>query len=277
MEFFAPAKINLTLTVQRRREDGFHEIESLVCPISLGDTLRIEKREASGLEFTCDDPTLPTDDTNLVVRAARLFFAKCASEPRVRIALTKRIPHGAGLGGGSSDAAATLLGLEQIFATQLGLAALATLAAELGSDVPLFLHRSAARVTGRGEIVEPIAFPHALALLLIKPPFGVPTPWAYRQWKDSREIPGVNYAAQEFSWGSLSNALERPVFEKYLLLAALKSWLLAQPEVAGALMSGSGATVFAVLREKNSAATLTDRVRAEFGENLWCCAAQTDG
>lgn len=277
MEFRAPAKINLTLGVKGRREDGFHEIESLVCPISLFDTLEIETTEAGGLEFICDDLTLPTGDTNLVVRAARLFCATCSLEPHLRIALTKRIPHGAGLGGGSSDAAATLLGLDQIFETRLGPAALTTMAAELGSDVPLFLHRSAARVTGRGEVVEPVAFPHALPLLLIKPPFGVPTPWAYRQWKDSREIPGIPYAAQEFSWGTLHNDLERPVFEKYLLLAALKSWLLAQPEVAGALMSGSGATVFALLRDKTLAPVLTDRLTQDFGADLWCGVAETVG
>lgn len=277
MEFHAPAKINLTLRVKGRREDGFHEIESLVCPISLSDTLEIETRKAGGLEFTCDDPTLPTGDTNLVVRAARLFCTSCGIEPHLRIALTKRIPHGAGLGGGSSDAAATLLGLDQIFGTRLGLEKLSAIAAELGSDVPLFLYRSAACVRGRGELVESVAFPHVLPLLLVKPPFGVPTPWAYRQWKDSREIPGVRYAEQEFPWGALHNDLERPVFEKYLFLAALKSWLLAQPEVAGALMSGSGATVFAVLRVKEASPVLAARVTEEFGENPWCCFAETVG
>lgn len=277
MEFRAPAKINLTLEVKRRRDDGFHEIESLVCPISLADKLEIEVRESGGLDFVCNDPTLPTDDTNLVVRAARLFCAARGIEPHLHIALMKRIPHGAGLGGGSSDAAATLAGLDQLLGAQLGIEALSAMAAELGSDVPLFLHHSASRVHGRGELVEPVAFPHALPLLLVKPPFGVPTPWAYRQWKDSREIPGVRYAAQEFAWGSLRNDLERPVFEKYLFLAALKGWLLEQPEVAGALMSGSGSTVFAVLRERESAPSLTARLLEEFGPDLWCCAAETIG
>ncbi len=277
MDFLAPAKINLTLAIKGRRDDGFHELESLVCPISLCDSVEIEMREGGGLDFACDDPTLPTDETNLVVRAVRLFCAPRGIEPHLRIRLTKRIPHGAGLGGGSSDAAATLLALDRMFATAAGLDALSAIAAELGSDVPLFLHRSAARVHGRGELVTPARFPHALPLLLIKPPFGVPTPWAYRQWKDSREIPGVLYTAQEFAWGTLGNDLERPVFEKYLFLAALKSWLLAQPEVIGALMSGSGSTVFAVLRGKESAATLTARVIEEFGPDLWCCFAETVG
>jgi len=277
VEFLAPAKVNLSLRVLRRREDCFHEIESLMCPVSIFDTLDLAHREEAGLEFVCDDPTLPTDDNNLVVRATKLFCGACGFEPRLRIALTKRIPHGAGLGGGSSDAAATLIGLNRLFDTKLESDALAAMAAELGSDIPFFIYQSAALIRGRGEQVEPVDFPHALPLLLIKPPFGVPTPWAYRQWRDSQEIPGVDYAAQSFPWGELVNDLERPVFEKYLFLADLKTWLREQPEVTGALMSGSGSTVFALLRAKNDVAVLAEKIGAEFGTDLWCCACETVG
>lgn len=277
MEFLAPAKINLSLRVLGRRADGFHDLESLLVPVSVADTLDITRRASGGIEFTCDDATLPAGDDNLVVRAARLFGAASGIEPHVRIALAKRIPHGAGLGGGSSDAATTLLALDQLFETQLSREALATLAAQLGSDVPFFIYQSAAMIRGRGELVEPVAFPHTLPLLLIKPPFGVPTPWAYARWAGSREIPGVSYAAQRFPWGELVNDLERPVFEKFIFLADLKNWLLAQPEVAGALMSGSGATVFAVLHAKDDAASLTKRVGVEFGVDLWVCACETAG
>ena len=275
MEFFAPAKINLSLRVLGRRADGFHDLESLMCPVSVFDTLEVTLRASGGLEFVCDDPALPAGDDNLVARAARLFCAARGLEPHLRIALTKRIPHGAGLGGGSSDAATTLLALDRLFATQLSRATLATMAAELGSDVPFFIYESAAMIRGRGERVEPVAFPHALPLLLIKPPFGVPTPWAYSRWKDACEIPDVPYGAQAFPWGELANDLERPVFEKYIFLADLKRWLLAQPEAAGALMSGSGATVFAVLKSKDEAVPLSARVAAEFGPDLWCQPAQT--
>lgn len=277
MEFFAPAKVNLSLRVLRRREDGFHEIESLMCPLSIFDTLDLSHREEGGLEFTCDDPTIPAGDDNLVVRAAKLFCASCGFEPQLRIHLTKRIPHGAGLGGGSSDAATTLIGLNRLFETELSREVLSSMAADLGSDIPFFIYQSAAIIRGRGEFVEPVAFPHELPLFLIKPPFGVPTPWAYKHWKDSREVPGVRYEAQEFPWGTLVNDLERPVFEKYLFLADVKTWLLGQPEVAGALMSGSGATVFAVLREKGAAESLAANVGAEFGSNLWCCLCETIG
>ena len=272
MTILAPAKVNLSLRVLRRRDDGFHEIESLMVPVSLCDTLRVERRDADGIEFTCSDATLPVDENNLVVRAARSFCEAHGIAPHLSIRLEKEIPHGAGLGGGSSDAAATLLALDRIFETR---ASLAGLAAQLGSDVPFFLQKSAAIARGRGEHVEPAHFPHRLPLLLVKPPFGVPTPWAYKQWRDSLEIPGVRYAAQEFGWGALVNDLERPVFEKYLHLAQLKMWLLAQPEVAGALMSGSGATVFAVLRDKSDAASLATRIGGEFGANLWTRAVET--
>lgn len=274
MEFLAPAKINLSLRVLRRREDGFHEIESLMCPVSLFDTLNIERRDGGEFEFVCDDPSLPTSDDNLVVRAAKLFCGSCGLEPRLRIELTKRIPHGAGLGGGSSDAATTLIGLDQLFDTKLGIEALAAMAAELGSDVPFFIYQGAALIRGRGEQVEPVAFPHALPLLLIKPPFGVPTPWAYKRWSGSREIPGVCYAAQHFAWGELVNDLERPVFSKYIFLAELKTWLLQQAEVAGALMSGSGSTMLSILQRKEDAALLSERIAAVFGPNLWCCLCE---
>jgi 4-diphosphocytidyl-2-C-methyl-D-erythritol kinase len=277
VEFLAPAKVNLSLRVLRRRDDGFHDIESLVCPLSIFDTVDIEVRDEPGFDFSCDDPTVPTGDDNLVVRAAKLFCESCGLEPGLRIALSKRIPHGAGLGGGSSDAATTLIGLNRLFQTELSREALSAMAGDLGSDVPLFVYQSAAIIRGRGEYVEPVDFYHELPLFLIKPPFGVPTPWAYKRWRDSQEIPGVRYSAQEYPWGSLVNDLERPVFEKYIFLADLKSWLLEQPEVAGALMSGSGATVFALLHDKNGGESLARRVVNEFGANLWCCQCETVG
>ncbi len=136
------------------------------------------------------------DGTNLVVRAVHAFCSAAGTRPDVRIFLKKEIPHGAGLGGGSSDAAATLLALDAIFETQLPHAELTRIAAGIGSDVPFFLARGAAWCRGRGEIVEPAALPRPLPLLLIKPSFGVPTPWAYQRWRDSLEIPGVPYAPQ---------------------------------------------------------------------------------
>jgi 4-diphosphocytidyl-2-C-methyl-D-erythritol kinase len=275
MKLDAPAKINLSLEVRGKRPDGFHEIESLMVPVSLADTLEIE-RNNTGIEFTCSDPSLPVDGTNLVMRAAKLFLERCRVEGGVKIHLEKKIPHGAGLGGGSSDAASTLIALNRIFETGLDVKTLAGFAAELGSDIPFFVYESAAVCRGRGEIVEPVDFAHRLPLLLIKPPFGVPTPWAYKQWGNSRELPGISYAAQSFSWGKLVNDLERPVFEKYLFLAMLKRWLLEQPEVAGAVMSGSGSTMIAILHDESQAGVFAQRACGQFGD-LWTCACNIDG
>jgi 4-diphosphocytidyl-2-C-methyl-D-erythritol kinase len=274
MQLFAPAKINLSFKILRRREDGFHEIETLMAPISLCDELTIEPSETDpGIAFSSDDPSLPAGEDNLVVRAARRFFAEIKEEPWVRIALRKKIPHGAGLGGGSSDTASTLLGLNERQGQPLTRACLTSLAAEIGSDVPFFLEQSAARCRGRGEIVEPVGPLPDLSLLLLKPEFGVPTPWAYERWRDSRELPGVDYAAQTLGELSLQNDLERPVFEKHVFLARMKGWLREQPEVAAALLSGSGSTLFAILRDAGEADALANRARAELDPALWTCAA----
>ncbi len=270
IEATAPAKINLTLRVLGQRADGFHEIETLIVPIGLADRLTVE--EAEEWSFSCDDPTVPGDEKNLAVRAARLFFAETGVEGKVRMQLMKAIPHGAGLGGGSSDAAAALRLLDRFHGTDLSRERMIRLAAALGSDVPIFVEGRAAWCRGRGEIVQAADFRTRLPVLLLKPGFGVPTPWAYQCWKESRLLEGVRHEPQEFPWGRLENDLERPVFEKYLVLAAMKEWLRAQPETAGALMSGSGSTIFAVLRdEPGMGAALATRAKELYGNALWTC------
>src|SRR6476659_4367799 len=216
MQLFAPAKINLSFKILRRREDGFHEVETLMAPIALADELTIEPNDSgAGMGFSSDDPTLPAGEENLVVKAARRFFAEIGREPRVRITLRKKIPHGAGLGGGSSDAASTLLGLNQLHGVPLSPECLRSLAAVTGSAVPFFLNAGPARCRVRGEIVESVEALPRLSLLLLKPEFGVPTPWAYQQWRDSRELPGVDYAPQKIGEFVLENDLERPVCETH--------------------------------------------------------------
>lgn len=272
MQVDAAAKINLSLSVLRKRDDGFHEIETVVAPITLSDRLSLSESNA-GIHFTCDDPTVPTGADNLVVLAAMAWFNAAQREPALSIHLEKHIPHGAGLGGGSSDAAATLLALNR--GGELSREKLLDLAAALGSDVPMFLHNSAATCRGRGEKVERLAFQAKLPLLLMKPQFAVPTPWAYSRWSDSAELSDVNYATQSLDGQTFVNDLERPVFEKYLFLAEIKMWLLRQPEVAIALLSGSGSTVFAVLRDAENAETLAGRAREELDSGLWTHACET--
>ncbi len=143
--------------------------------------------------------------------------------------------------------------------------------------MPVFIDGGAAWCRGRGEIVEGVEFGERLAVLLLKPEFGVSTPWAYKHWAGSRELEGVRYGGQEFGWGRLENDLERPVFEKYLVLGAMKEWLREQPECAGALMSGSGSTMFAVLREEGLGGALGRRAREMFGEGTWVCETLAGG
>ena len=272
MEELAHAKVNLFLRVLRRREDGFHEIETLMAPITLYDSLEI--KFANAFEFHCDEPGLAGDD-NLVVRAACLFFSETNREPKVRLTLRKEIPQGAGLGGGSSDAAAALRGLNRFFDARLSRERLSTLAAQLGSDVSFFASETAASCSGRGEIVTAAALPAPLSLLLLKPEFGVPSSWAYSRWHAAREIADAIYQPQKFRDITFVNDLERSVFEKFVFLAQMKSWLLEQPEVGAALMSGSGSTIFAVLRPSADGDLIAKRAKSELDSQLWSCVCET--
>jgi 4-diphosphocytidyl-2-C-methyl-D-erythritol kinase len=275
MQLWAPAKINISFAIKGRRPDGFHEIETLMAPILLADRLTIKKSPRAGeIDFSCDDNSLPIGEDNLVVRAAKLFRERTGDNAGVTITLEKKIPHGAGLGGGSSDAASTLLGLNEFFDAGLPEEELLRLAALLGSDVPFFVTRSAAVCRGRGELVTPVGLNTEFRVVLFKPDFGVPTPWAYRQWTDSREVPGIDYSPQEFGGVRFFNDLERPVFQKFIFLAHLKTWLRGQPEVAIALMSGSGSTLFAVIGDSSEPEDLAARARREIDPTLWTCATQ---
>jgi 4-diphosphocytidyl-2-C-methyl-D-erythritol kinase len=274
MQVLAPAKINLSLRILGGRADGFHEIETLISPVSLYDKIDIE-RQNRGIDFTCDDPTLSGGEDNLVVRAAKAFFEKTKTKNGVLIKLEKKIPHGAGLGGGSSDAAATLRALNELFEAKLSREELAGIGASIGSDVPFFLFESAAVCKGRGEIVEPGNLKTKLSILLLKPGFGVSSAWAYSRWQNSKEVPGVSYKPQNVDGRTLVNDLERPVFEKFVFLSQLKSWLTKQSEVSAALMSGSGSTVFAVMEDNADASALADRARKELDREIWSSRCET--
>ena len=272
MEELAHAKVNLFLRVLRQREDGFHEIETLMAAITLCDSLEIES--ANAFEFHCDEPGLAGDD-NLMVRAACLYFSETNRELMVRLTLRKEIPQGAGLGGGSSDAAAALRGLNRFFDARLSRERLSTLAAQLGSDVSFFANETAASCSGRGEIVTAAALPAPLSLLLLKPEFGVPSSWAYSRWQATREIVGAIYQPQKFRDITFVNDLERSVFEKFVFLAQMKSWLLEQPEVGAALMSGSGSTIFAVLRPNADGDLVAKRAKFALDSQLWSYVCET--
>ena len=262
----ARAKVNLSLKVLGKRDDGFHALETRMAPISIADKLTFTPAPEYWLE--CDTEGVPLDETNLVTMAVRIFQRETGKACAYRVQLEKHVPHGAGLGGGSGDAAAALRALNELEGTQIDADTLALWAGELGSDVPFFVYDSVCDCTGRGEIVTPVSWSYKLDALLLKPSFGVSTPAAYKEWTNSQEIKGINYTTQSMPWGEFYNDLERPVFQKHRFLAEVKMWLLDQPEVEAALMSGSGSTMIAILKDGEGEA-LKQRALAELDPTLW--------
>lgn len=264
---FSPAKINLFLAVTGRRADGYHELVSVVAPLTFGDELAAEtggERPETGTQFSlaCDDPQVPVDGSNLVLKAAEAFAVATGWRTAVSFRLTKRIPVGAGLGGGSSNAIAALRALNQLTGAGLGHDALLALAAGLGSDCPLFLAGGPVVMRGRGEQVE--ALPagaarrlHDRSVLLFKPGFGVSTEWDYERMAAGAPgsyLPAAEAGRRLAAWIAgeadtaelLFNNLETVVFRKYLALPVLLDRLRTRFGLAPR-MSGSGSACFALL------------------------------
>ncbi|MBD3284717.1 4-(cytidine 5'-diphospho)-2-C-methyl-D-erythritol kinase [candidate division WOR-3 bacterium] len=251
-----PAKVNIGLWVERRRKDGYHDLRSLFFPVSLFDTLRIEKIP-EGIELACEAPYVPKNDKNLVWKAAYLFFTYTGIRSGVKVELGKEIPVGNGLGGGSSDAAATLLGMDKLFQTSLSADELFSLSLELGMDCPFFLDPRPSLVTGRGEELKPVDIP-SFDLAVYSPEFNVPTPWAYRHLR--RLTKGGNpckllaKALSERSYQEagrwLYNSFEEVVYKRYPILEDMAAWFLSQGAAFSGL-SGSGAALFAFLQRES--------------------------
>lgn len=286
LELRSPCKVNLLLNILGKRPDGFHELETLMHPVPVHDELRFEVAP-SGIALTCSDLTLPVDGSNLVHRAAGSFFEAAKITDGVRIHLEKRIPLAAGLGGGSGDAATTLLGLNELFGKPLDAAQLHSLAATLGSDVPFFLQTNPALATGRGESVQSLSPFAALAdvwVLLIHPGFGIATAWAYQNLaRFPRALNGERgrgerlvsiWLAGDLAGGMklLYNSLEAPALEKYPILALYQEHL-REAGALGVLMSGSGSTNFALATGRNAAEQLREHFFAKFGSTAWTAVA----
>jgi len=267
-----PAKVNLFLEVLERRPDGFHEIETVLLAIALHDTVEILPA-AAGVSVEVVGADLPAGEGNLVHRAALAFLDGHARGAGAGIRLTKRIPIAAGLGGGSSDAAGTLLGLRDLFRPDLDPAALAPLAAEIGSDVPFFLHGGAAVGRGRGEALEAIDAPPASWIVLHTPDFGLSTAEVYRQVRvpipEERRDPGALLLAM--ATGGLPaaaplafNRLEAAAARVEPRIPALRESLARDlREDESLLLSGSGSTFFAVVGGAGRAADLARRWNVE--------------
>lgn len=282
LEKQSPCKVNLLLNILGKRADGFHELETVMHPVNLCDTLRFEKA-ANGVQLTCSDATLPTDSRNLVHRAATSFLAASGIKDGIKIHLEKKIPMAAGLGGGSGNAAITLVGLNELFGAPLSTAKLTELAAALGSDIPFFLQDKPGLGTGRGEEIQSLeSFPamRGAAFFLIHPGFGISTPWAYQNLARFPEsLNGRAGRAAQLIAKLLSddlrvagkdfyNSLEAPALEKYPLLVLFQEFLRANG-AAATLMSGSGSTTFAVVEEMRDAETLREKFIGKFGTTHW--------
>jgi 4-diphosphocytidyl-2-C-methyl-D-erythritol kinase len=282
LEIKSPCKVNLLLNILGRRPDGYHELETVLQPVALHDVLRFERR-AGPLQLTCNLPGLPVDSKNLAHRSAEVFLNKAGIQDGVRIHLEKNIPLAAGLGGGSGNAAATLLGLNELFGRPLSGDALQEMAAALGSDVPFFLQSGPALATGRGENIQALdSFPalRGRVFLLVHPGFGISTAWAYanlsrfpaalrgQPGRASKLVTLLQSGDMAAAGAAFYNSLEAPAHAKYPWLAAAREFLRANGASA-ALMSGSGSTTFALSPGRAAAEELAAKFKNRFGDSCW--------
>jgi 4-diphosphocytidyl-2-C-methyl-D-erythritol kinase len=278
----SPCKVNLFLNILGKRADGMHELETVMQPVNVCDTLELT-RAGAGVQFTCNRADLPADGSNLVVRAATSFLRTAGINDGVRLHLEKRIPIAAGLGGGSGNAATTLLGLNELFGTPLNAGQLQMLAAGLGSDVPFFLQSKPALATGRGEKVQSLApFPalQGKVILLVHPGFGIATAWAYQQLahhpaalhgepgRAQRLMAALQGTDLRAAAGEFYNSLEAPALKKFPVLELYQKFFRAQGADVS-LMSGSGSTTFAIFRNQAAAENAVEPFKAMFGANGW--------
>jgi 4-diphosphocytidyl-2-C-methyl-D-erythritol kinase len=261
LKFKTPAKVNLGLHVHGKREDGFHELETIFQMVSLFDDVELELL-SSGIKLECDMPGIPTDDTNLVCKAALLLRKSYQVEGKgVSIRLKKKIPFGAGLGGGSGNAAGVLMGLNRLWDLNIEREKLFTLAAELGSDVPFFLTSPCALGKGRGERLKVLEPCSKFQVLLVFPGFPIATSWVYQNLRlkltkrpNNISILRKNLSLSDItSLGSqLYNDLESVVIQKFPEVKVVKDELWAWGAL-GVLLSGSGSTVFGIFDDPEKA------------------------
>ena len=262
IQLFSPAKVNLYLKILGRRGDGFHDLLSLVCPLDFGDILKLEIREGEGLDrLICNCPELPLDSSNLIHRAIDLFRSQNPFPGYVVVNLEKNIPMGAGLGGGSSNASATLWGLNQMVGNPFSPKELMDLSSELGSDCPLFLAGGASIMRGRGDQIHPLNMHQAQRLksqnvMLLLPSIHVSTPWAYNEFsrkRDHESSEGLSESTLDsYLSGNISlretlhNDFSAVVESKFAALVAARC-VFQDAEIDNLMLSGSGSAMFSLV------------------------------
>lgn len=277
-EALSPAKVNLYLAVTGRREDGFHELVSLVAPLEWGDTLRLSILDEGEDRCFVSDPHCPADESNLAMKAIQAYRRAVPELPPISLDLEKRIPMGAGLGGGSSNASTCLLGLNALMDGALTETELLKIAAELGSDCPLFLGKGPTWMRGRGELLSPVgaSLKEVLSgkqIVVFRPPFSVDTPWAYNQLAQYGNYREASLAEQdvekwegnpEFSVkDGLFNSFESPLKEKFIAYEVLFRRLNSYGVMP--LISGSGSACFFLIDSSIERKGVCDVITQAFG------------
>ncbi len=255
------AKLNLGLFILGVRDDGFHEIETILQQIDLNDAIEVKLTDSTKIEFSCDHPDLQEANSNLCVRAANLLKQTTGTQKGAQIYLSKTIPMGAGLGGGSSNAAVVLLCLNKLWGLNLSAQELQEIASQLGSDIPFFILGGTAVATGRGNLLRPAKFTGEPTIVVVFPKISVSTKWAYKQVNLSLTIKekniilasfnDINYSNVNFV-KSLKNEFEEIVFTEYPLLEQIKKQI-NQSKAIYTSMSGSGSAIFGIFEKEEDA------------------------
>ena len=270
MRIFSPAKVNLHLEVLEKRPDGYHQIQSLMQRVDLSDEVEVHAG-GEGIRLTVEGETIPEGMENLACRAAELFCRRTGVAESLEIRIRKQIPVAAGLGGGSSNAAAVLAALNDLFRIGLDPESLMEMGARLGSDVPFFLFPTPALARGRGEKLSAVGLPERLGFLLLVPPFRISTPWSYETFdrltggkkKEGAQLRD-SYPALADLLPALKNDLEIPALSRYPEIGRMKEELLRQG-AKGVLMSGSGPVTFGLFPSKKEAEEVARRLKLPEG------------
>ena len=256
------AKINLTLKILGMRPDGFHNIESIMQTVSLFDEVKCIETPGNSIEISCSDKKVPVGEKNICYKAAELVKKKLSIGKGVGIDIKKSIPMEAGMGGGSSNAAAVLVGLNKMWELKLSEDELVEIAAEIGSDVPFFIIGGRCLCKGRGEIIEKIGADGRLPLqyIIVKPDVSVPTVWAYKEWDRTQST--------ERRTQNTGNDLEAVVINKYPVIGEIKKSLLGAG-CTSSQMTGSGSAVFGVCRDEDQGKKVLIKIKERYPRSFF--------
>ena len=280
-ELLAPAKVNIGLDVIKRREDGYHEVDMIMQTISLFDKIAIKKTSKAGIHLSANKNFLPVDERNIAYKAAKLLIQDCGITDGVDITIEKNIPVAAGMAGGSTDAAAVLMGMNELFALGLSEEKLMEKGAALGADVPFCIMRGTARATGIGTTLTRISPMPNCSVLIAKPNFSVSTKWVYEHLKLTAQTkhPDIEKLISEIEKkdiltiaGYMENVLESVTVPAYPKIAEIRKQMTECGAVK-AMMSGSGPTVFGLFTQEETAKKAL-RLMREYQPDAEVCLAE---